>query len=76
MGVLKFSFSTVKCENVFCFMKLQHLEYVKICKFKPYDCIFAHPETIKVINKNSISFLKYFNTKLRISSYIEKDDFN
>lgn len=51
MGLLKLSFSTVKCENVFCFMKVQHLEHVKICRFKPYDCIFAHPETIKVIIK-------------------------
>lgn len=51
MGLLKLSFSTVKCENVFCFMKVQHLEHVKICKFKPYDGIFAHPETIKVIIK-------------------------
>jgi len=38
-------------------MKVQHLDHVKICKFKPYDCIFAHPETIKVITK-IVSLLK------------------
>lgn len=57
MGLLKLSFSTVKYENVFCFVKVQHLEHVNICKFKPYDCILAHPETIKVIIK-IVSLLK------------------
>lgn len=45
------SFRTVKYENVFCFVKVQHLEQLNICKFKPYDWILTHPETIKVIIK-------------------------
>lgn len=57
MVLLKLSFSRAKYENVFSFVKVQHLEHVNICKFKPYDCILAHPETIKIIIK-IVSLLK------------------
>lgn len=49
VGLHRLSFRTVKCEYIFWIMKVQHLERVNIRKFKPYDCIFSYPETIKVI---------------------------